>query len=953
MSNPVLSFVFCTSLSLLTGAWVGDTRADGLEGNTVPDSRYARLGKCFNLADWFQLFSDAAGAVSDGEMKHLRQIGISAVRLPFDPSLFDRSRRSQAAIDATLVALDGAIDLLIANGLSIVLDAHDIDGGASLDSETAISRFVQTWAMLAARYANRSPEYLLFEVMNEPGNSFPTSSWDAIQNRVVAAIRAAAPQHTIVVVAGGNSFRTTIGMPLTPDSNVIYTVHFYDPMVFTHQGANWISSSPWLETFSGLDYPPYLPSVRAKLGASAEPAASAIKEYLADRWDSASISRAFGAVAGWANRNGLRLWLGEFGAHLWPSSRQSSPPIPVDSRLRWLKDVRTAAAEHGIGWCMWNFKSDFGYIDTLNGAYAPDGRVLTALGLAAGNINEAPASPYAFSTMIPVHFDAAVAAAEPEPRTSAADSMVVTDLTGDGYPDAALTNIDWPPTSVERPIQLLINNGDGSFRTGNGLIAGTIPKVRRIARIVAADFNRSGRNGLLFLEQGFNLSGGQNKLLLYNGNGQYVDATGSLPQQIAQSVDADAADLRGAGPDLIVFNDWAGGTANMKPMQFWVNDGAGRFALDQSRLPADLLANHLFTSGKFIGSNTGSKDLVVFGNQAEPYNWYLKNDGSGRFSKLATLPPKPFGNNAYAFSVVSDDLNGDGLPDLIVGYLNGTTFADSALQVLINIGNGLFRDETATRMPESLYWGRSIRALSLASFAQTARKDLLVTFAGNAPVLKLNTNGVFATVDENEAPVQDSWLTAPADLDRDGATDLLLGSNVGNAHASFGKKWFDPLGTVTEFYHPQFNHYFMTANVDESTALATGRLPPWTPTGETFRVWKNAGSNVSNTCRFFSSTFSPKSSHFYTHNPAECQALRNGNIWQLEASDAFSVMPTTDGSCPSNTTPLYRMYNNGMSGAPNHRYTNNLAIRAKMTASGWISEGTGVNNVFACIPVGQ
>jgi hypothetical protein len=30
-------------------------------------------------------------------------------------------------------------------------------------------------------------------------------------------------------------------------------------------------------------------------------------------------------------------------------------------------------------------------------------------------------------------------------------------------------------------------------------------------------------------------------------------------------------------------------------------------------------------------------------------------------------------------------------------------------------------------------------------------------------------------------------------LDQDGATDLLLGSSVGEARAVFGKKWFDPL----------------------------------------------------------------------------------------------------------------------------------------------------------------
>ncbi len=936
----------------LAGAPRAPASADGQTGNTVPEARYARLGKCFNLTGWFQYFEGGAGwgAVGDGEMKHLRQIGVGAVRLPFHPWLFDNGRRPQAAVDAALAALDAAVDLLIANGLAVVLDAHDADGGAGLNSEAAVARFVGTWATLAARYAGRDPEYLLFEVMNEPGNSFPSGSWDTVQNRAVAAIRAAAPRHTIVVAAGDSSFRTTAGMPLVPDSNVIYTVHFYDPMLFTHQGANWISGMPWLDTFSGLDYPPYLPAVGAKLAASTGPAHSAIGGYQAGHWDAASISRAFGAVAGWAGRNGVRLWLGEFGAHLWPSPKQTAPPVPADARMRWLKDVRAAAEARGIGWCMWDFKGDFGYIDTRGGAYAPDGRVLAALGLAAGGTVEAPASPYAFSAAVPAYFDAAAAAAEPAPRDSGADALAVADLTGDGYPDAALTNIDWPQTPVERPVRLLANNGDGSFRGGDGLIAGAAPKVRRVSRIVAADFNRSGRDGLLFLEQGFDLAGGQNKLLLYNGDGRYADATGNLPQQVARSVDADAADLRGLGPDLVVFNDWAGGAENKKPMQFWANDGAGRFALDQSRLPADLLGNHTFTAGKFIGTSGGPKDLAVFGNQSEPSNWYLKNDGSGRFGKLAALPPKPFGNNAYAVSVVGGDLDGDGLPDLVAAYLNGATFADSALQVLVNNGDGTFRDETAARMPESVYAGRSVRDLYLAPFARTGRKDLLVKFSGDAPVLKLNSGGVFATAGGDDAPAQGSWLVAPADLDRDGATDLLLGSTVGEAQAVFGKKWFDTAGRVSEFYHPQFDHYFITAYADEAAGLTAGKLPPWVQTGQTFPVWQKAADGTASVCRFFSSTFSPKSSHFYTHSPAECQQLRNGNVWQLEATDAFAVMPTTDGNCTANTVPLYRLYNNGMSGAPNHRYTKSPAIRAQMAAAGWVAEGSGPDSVFACIP---
>jgi hypothetical protein len=57
------------------------------------------------------------------------------------------------------------------------------------------------------------------------------------------------------------------------------------------------------------------------------------------------------------------------------------------------------------------------------------------------------------------------------------------------------------------------------------------------------------------------------------------------------------------------------------------------------------------------------------------------------------------------------------------------------------------------------------------------------------------------------------------------------------------------------------------------------------------------------------------------------------------------------GACPAGTEPLYRLYNEGRGGAPNHRYTNSPQTFAAMTANGWSAEGTGPGRVFACTPV--
>jgi len=47
---------------------------------------------------------------------------------------------------------------------------------------------------------------------------------------------------------------------------------------------------------------------------------------------------------------------------------------------------------------------------------------------------------------------------------------------------------------------------------------------------------------------------------------------------------------------------------------------------------------------------------------------------------------------------------------------------------------------------------------------------------------------------------------------------------------------------------------------------------------------------------------------------------------------------------------LYRLYNDGMGGAPNHRYTTSLATFNTMLAQGWAFEGEANTKVIACVP---
>jgi hypothetical protein len=157
---------------------------------------------------------------------------------------------------------------------------------------------------------------------------------------------------------------------------------------------------------------------------------------------------------------------------------------------------------------------------------------------------------------------------------------------------------------------------------------------------------------------------------------------------------------------------------------------------------------------------------------------------------------------------------------------------------------------------------------------------------------------------------------------------------------------------AVEYYYADWNFYFVTAFPGEIAAIDGGAFGGgWKRTGESFNVWTDASSGALPTCRFLSTAFFPKSSHFYTDDATECASLEADRIWQYEGI-AFYIQPPNEwGGCPATETiPLYRLYNNGMGGAPNHRYTTNEVLRNQMVAGGWVVEGNIDTPIFACVP---
>jgi plastocyanin len=163
-----------------------------------------------------------------------------------------------------------------------------------------------------------------------------------------------------------------------------------------------------------------------------------------------------------------------------------------------------------------------------------------------------------------------------------------------------------------------------------------------------------------------------------------------------------------------------------------------------------------------------------------------------------------------------------------------------------------------------------------------------------------------------------------------------------------------PLTAVAiEYYYSDWNFYFITASPDEIAVLDEGVFGGlWKRTGQSFKVWTGASDGAVPTCRFFSTTFGQKSSHVYTPYAAECASLQAGTTWQFENIAFYVGLPDANGLCHEGSIALYRLFNNGMGGAPNHRYTISAAIADEMLSKGWAFEGNGATRAFACVATG-
>lgn len=196
------------------------------------------------------------------------------------------------------------------------------------------------WGMWAERYKNISPDKLSFDLLNEPAyiedmndqyakkGPVPGDIYRKVAQGASKVIHAITPDR--IIVADGNGGGNSV-IPELIDLNIAQSCRGYYPGLVSHYQASWVWKDPskaptpvWPGTIDGKHY-------------GRENLEEFYKPWIA------------------LLENGVGVHCGESGCY---------NKTPHGVFLAWFGDVTDILTQNGIGYALWNFRGDFGLMDS-------------------------------------------------------------------------------------------------------------------------------------------------------------------------------------------------------------------------------------------------------------------------------------------------------------------------------------------------------------------------------------------------------------------------------------------------------------------------------------------------------------------------------------------------------------------------------------------------------------
>ncbi|MCH7412502.1 glycoside hydrolase family 5 protein [Belliella sp. R4-6] len=237
------------------------------------------------------------------------------------------------------------IDYTESNGITLVLAyfGHDLDDKNAKKKTKEISK---NWLKVLSAIGSGT-NHVYLEIVNEPNIS--PQVWESIAPKIISKVRKV--DFDIPIILGATNYNSLFELSRTRPfvyNKLIYTFHYYEPYIFTHQGTEWTGAQ---NSTIGIPYP-YQENEMPKLSKKARGTEGEINlrdyQYTGNK---IAINDKISQIAEWAKINQVELWCTEFGV---------TDNAEEESRIAYLKEVKEVLNTYNIKGFVWEWDGNFG-----------------------------------------------------------------------------------------------------------------------------------------------------------------------------------------------------------------------------------------------------------------------------------------------------------------------------------------------------------------------------------------------------------------------------------------------------------------------------------------------------------------------------------------------------------------------------------------------------------------
>ena len=327
-----MKWMFGLAVLALCACSASQPTAEAAPETPIASSPIQRCMNLGNALDSPRREGEWGYTIRRADMQRLKDAGFDTVRLPIRWS----TRAGQNApytIDPDFLSrVDEVVRWGGEIGLNVIINVHHYEE-LSDRPDLHETRLEGIWDQLAYHYAN-APDFLIFEVVNEPYDAMTVKRTDALNQRVLARIRQDNPDRWVILATAnwGNLDGLLKSKPVY-DPRAILTYHDYDPFEFTHQGAFWAEPVRPM----GVDW--------------------------GNREDYVRLAKGLDRALAFQDKHRMPVFIGEFGVY---------EKVPTDLRAKWIRALREGAETRGMGWCHWDWGTTLKVYDLEREEWLPE-----------------------------------------------------------------------------------------------------------------------------------------------------------------------------------------------------------------------------------------------------------------------------------------------------------------------------------------------------------------------------------------------------------------------------------------------------------------------------------------------------------------------------------------------------------------------------------------------------